>query len=106
MGTVLRSVHMKAAHLKDAHTKSVQYIMGGLLRIMGVLLVSTLPKLSYACSVCFDPNDEARVAFIITTAVLTLCPLFVLWGLFNWLKQKVADSEPLDLIDRSQTEKN
>ena len=55
------------------------------------LLCVFMPTLSFACSVCFDPNDEARIAFILTTGLLTFVPLIVMWLLFRWLKKRAED---------------
>ena len=64
---------------------------------MNVIVALTLlfyllfPVCASACSVCFDPNDEARIAFILTTGLLTFVPLIVLWTLFKWLKKRAED---------------
>ena len=58
--------------------------------LMALLCLFT-PTLGFACSVCFDPNDEARIAFILTTGLLTFVPLIVMWLLFRWLKKRAED---------------
>jgi hypothetical protein len=57
------------------------------------VLYTFIPALSEACSVCFDPNDEARVAFIITTVLLTCVPLIALWTIYRWLRNCVQASD-------------
>ena len=54
------------------------------------LLISTLfvlvPRLAAACAVCFTGrSDEARVAFLETSALLTLLPLLMIGSLVWWL---------------------
>jgi hypothetical protein len=40
-----------------------------------------IPTVAHACPVCFDANAANRVAFYLTTALLTLLPLAMLGGL-------------------------
>jgi hypothetical protein len=56
--------------------------------------------------VCFDPNDEARIAFIITTGLLTFIPLIAMWLLFRWFKKRAEeyDRETELLISRDVAE--
>ena len=70
------------------------------------LLCAHIPTLAIACTVCFDPNDEARIAFIITTGLLTFVPLIVLWLLFRWLKKRAEeyDRETELLLSREVTD--
>lgn len=70
--------------------------MNRILLVMSILYTLT-PSISEACSVCFDPNDEARVAFIITTGLLTCVPLITLWTIFRWLKNRVHAFEREEL---------
>jgi len=42
------------------------------------LVFLLLPTLAHACAVCFESNDEARIAFINTTAFLTFLPLGII----------------------------
>ena len=45
-----------------------------------------VPRLATACSVCSAGRDEEnRIAFIITTAFMTLLPLLLIGGLAFWL---------------------
>ena len=55
--------------------------------------ITYLPSLAYACAVCADPNDEARIAFIFTTGLLTFCPLIAMWLIFSWLRNAAREFE-------------
>jgi CHASE3 domain sensor protein len=47
-----------------------------------------------ACPVCFDPREENRLAFLLTTLFLTLTPLALMGGAVYWLYRRykqVAD---------------
>ena len=53
--------------------------------LSGGLLVR-VPRLATACAVCSAGRDEEnRIAFIITTAFMTLLPLLLIGGLAFWL---------------------
>ena len=70
------------------------------------LLCVHIPAVATACTVCFDPNDEARIAFIITTGILTFAPLTVMWLLFRWFKKRAEayDQETQALLSSEITE--
>jgi len=61
------------------------------LLIFGVVFY--IPAWVHACAVCADPNDEARIAFIFTTGLLTFCPLIVMWLIFSWLRKAALEFE-------------
>ena len=47
-----------------------------------------------ACPVCFQSkNDDNRIAFIVTTAFLTVLPLLLIGGLVWWLHGKYKAAE-------------
>lgn len=46
------------------------------------------PDSAYACPVCFDRDDEARIAFLATTGLLTLLPLGMVGGVLVWLRRR------------------
>ena len=51
---------------------------------LGLLVAA--PRLAVACSVCSAGRDEEnRIAFIITTAFMSLLPLLLIGGLVLWL---------------------
>lgn len=41
-----------------------------------------------ACPVCFDRDDEARIAFLATTGLLTLLPLGMVGGAVVWVRKR------------------
>lgn len=61
-------------------------LLAALLCAVGLLALS--PDLAYACPVCFDRDDEARLAFLATTGLLTLLPLGMVGGVMMWLRKR------------------
>ncbi len=51
---------------------------------------------AWACPVCFDPNEQSRGVFLLTTAVMTFVPLILIGGVVYWLWRR---SEALDQLD-------
>ena len=77
-------------------------LLAGLPRMNRALLTLSIlytltPSVSEACSVCFDPNDEARIAFIITTGLLTCVPLIVMWIIIRWFRNRALAFEQEEL---------
>ncbi len=68
--------------------------------LLGVaaLILALFPEGVAACPVCFDSSDENRMAFIATTAFLSLMPLGMVAGAGLWIRKKVKDrgDEPVD----------
>lgn len=64
-----------------------------------VLLVAAFPDVAHACPVCFDRDDEARLAFLATTGLLTLLPLGLVAGTGWWIRKRARELE-----DRVQSE--
>ena len=63
------------------------------LRMRLATLMATLltlgPQLAEACAVCgAGREEESRVAFIITTAFMSLLPLLLIGGLVVWLRSR------------------
>jgi hypothetical protein len=59
--------------------------------IIAVLIVWT-PRVGAACAVCSaGQEDETRLAFILTTAFMTVLPLAMLGGLFLWLRKRARE---------------
>ena len=48
-----------------------------------------LPNSAFACSVCYSANDSNRLAFIGTTAFLSLFPLAMVGGITWWIWRQV-----------------
>jgi hypothetical protein len=81
--------------------------------LVGALVLWT-PQISHACAVCFSGReDEARLAFIWTTVLLTFLPLVMIGGFAWWLwrrarglEQKVAPetgAAPLPALNRASS---
>jgi hypothetical protein len=48
-----------------------------------------VPKMAYACAVCFTGRaDETRTAFIATTGLLTALPILLIGSLVWWLRRR------------------
>ncbi|NNF13989.1 MAG: hypothetical protein HKN72_12230 [Gemmatimonadetes bacterium] len=62
------------------------------------VLLAVFPESVAACPVCFDSSDENRMAFIATTAFLSLMPLGMVAGAGLWIRKKVKarGDEPVD----------
>ena len=56
------------------------------------VLVVWSPQAALACAVCSSGKEEAnRVAFSVTTAVLSVLPLLMVGGLVWWLRRRARD---------------
>ena len=56
-----------------------------------LVLVAAMPEALHACPVCFDRDDEARIAFLATTGLLTLLPLGMVVGTGVWLRRRARE---------------
>ncbi len=45
------------------------------------------PQISDACAVCFSSSDENRMAFALTTILLTALPLVMIGSATFWLRR-------------------
>ncbi len=74
--------------------------MARALTLLGVAVVAlaVFPEGVAACPVCFDSSDENRMAFIATTAFLSLLPLGMVAGAGLWLRKKTKErgDDPFD----------
>ena len=73
--------------------------------VAAVALLAAFPDFLHACPVCFDRDDEARLAFLATTGLLSLLPLGMVAGVGAWLRRRVRSAEAQDAInerDRSE----
>jgi hypothetical protein len=51
--------------------------------------VLTAPRLAVACAVCFTGRaDETRVAFLVTTGLLSALPILLIGSLVWWLRRR------------------
>ena len=53
-----------------------------------VLLLVLAPDLAHACPGCIDLKTKNRVAFFVTTIVLSLLPLGMVGGMVVWLRRR------------------
>ena len=56
-------------------------------RLAGVLAL-LWPSAAHACAVCFSATDRNRIAFLITTIVLSLLPLAMIGAGLLWLARR------------------
>ena len=60
---------------------------------LALVLLAAFPDALHACPVCFDRDDEARIAFLATTGLLTLLPLGLVFGTGAWLRKRAREVE-------------
>ncbi len=68
--------------------------MSGLRALAAFTLVAALslaPRAAEACAVCFSGREGSRVAFIVTTAILTVLPLALIGGFVFWLRRRARE---------------
>jgi len=53
-----------------------------------LVLLVVVPDVAHACPVCFDPREENRLAFLATTAFMSLFPLSMVGGFGVWLRKR------------------
>jgi hypothetical protein len=82
---------MTTVNSRQSTVDSFWKCLPALIVVAVVLLTSTD---ALACSVCFDPKEERRMAFMITTIILTVLPLSLVFGTIYWLRKTVNKAEP------------
>ena len=60
---------------------------------LALVLLAVLPDVALACPVCFDPRDENRMAFLATTAFLSLLPIGMVGGAGLWLQKRSQEMD-------------
>lgn len=65
---------------------------------LALAALAVLPEAAWACPVCFDSSDENRMAFLATTAFLSLLPLGMVAGAGLWIRKKSKErgDDPVD----------
>ena len=58
---------------------------------LALVVLAAFPDVAHACPVCFDRDDEARIAFLATTGLLTLVPLGLVAGTGIWLRRRARE---------------
>lgn len=56
-----------------------------------LLLLAILPDAASACAVCFDTTAENRMAFMQTTALLSLLPLVMVGSVGAWIRKRTRE---------------
>ena len=56
-------------------------------------LTAVAPRAASACAVCFSGSDESRLAFILTTALLSGLPLAMIGGAVYWVSRRARRRE-------------
>lgn len=67
--------------------------------LLAAFLLPALPGAASACAVCFDTTAENRMAFMVTTVILSLLPLGMVGGAGVWLRRR---SRELDEQERGE----
>ena len=65
--------------------------VGGGAVLLVLAITAVFPEALQACPVCFDRDDEARIAFLATTGLLTLLPLGLVVGTGAWLRRRARE---------------
>ena len=60
---------------------------------VGVLFLAAFPEAVHACPVCFDSSDANRVAFLATTAFLSLLPLGMVASAGLWIRRRAKEQD-------------
>ncbi len=74
--------------------------------ILALAVTASLPEPLYACPVCFDRDDEARLAFLATTGLLTALPLGLVFGTGAWLRKKARELAEADDVANPEVAKD
>jgi len=57
-------------------------------RALSTAVLLCCPAAAHACAVCFSATEQNRVAFLVTTIVLSLLPLGLIGGGLLWLRRQ------------------
>jgi hypothetical protein len=61
--------------------------------LLSLVLLPVLPGAASACAVCFDTTAENRMAFMVTTVILSLLPLGMVGGAGVWLRKRSREQD-------------
>jgi len=70
--------------------------------VLALFAVMVLPDVAHACPVCFDPNEENRMAFLATTAFLSLLPLSLVGLGVSVLKRRAKQLDEEEEFERDE----
>jgi hypothetical protein len=63
--------------------------------------VTAVPRVAFACPVCFyTENDANRVAYLVTAVAMTLLPFVVVGGILLWVVRRVRAAEAANVVPR------
>jgi hypothetical protein len=71
--------------------------------VVGLFMLALAPSEALACPVCFDANDETRIAFLQTALVLTALPLGLVGATGLWFRKRVRRLRGLEDEGESDT---
>ena len=63
-------------------------------------LLTFTPVLAHACAVCGGGTDRMRIAFLISTAFLSLLPLALIFTGVWWLRRQIGAAMTDEFLDR------
>ena len=63
--------------------------------VVVVVVATFFAQDALACTVCFDPKEERRMAFMVTTVLLTFLPLGLIFGTIYFLRKHISKQEPV-----------
>lgn len=66
------------------------------------MMLLVTPALAHACAVCGGGTDRMRIAFLISTAFLSLLPLALIFSGVWWLRRQVGAAMSDEFLDRDE----
>ena len=88
----MRSLRRREAQSRDGEVRTRRSVRAPLtITVLALVLLAIFPDVAHACPVCFDRDDEARIAFLATTGLLTLVPLGLVAGTGIWLRRRARE---------------
>ena len=89
---MMRSLRRREAQGRDGEATTRRSVRASLtITVLALVLLAIFPDVAHACPVCFDRDDEARIAFLATTGLLTLVPLGLVAGTGLWLRRRARE---------------
>ena len=68
------------------------------MRWVAPAVVLLAPNVAWACPLCIAAREESRIAFIVTTGILTFLPLMMIGGVIWWIRKRyqAAERDPIE----------
>ncbi|MEZ4288821.1 MAG: hypothetical protein R3A47_11935 [Polyangiales bacterium] len=57
-------------------------------------------NVAFACPLCIAAKEESRLAFVSTTAFLSLLPLGLIGGTIWWIRRRAIAADQTDPVER------